>query len=584
MATKKFSAFFSDKSFEVPLFQRDYAWDTNNIDDLLDDIKEAISLGDSHYLGAFILSAGENGSDRVSVVDGQQRLTTLTILLNAMVRTLSDGDVKSFYRSKLLVDPVHGVKFLLHEHSRKFFEELLAGANPPPTSEGEKRLKAAHEWIHECVQVFKQSGNPSIETWLQNIEKMEVLEFLEPDPGKAIRMFQSVNDRGVRLSNMDIAKSLLIYYSNRFLKRELDLFIANKFGEAFRDYSSIKELAAEDGYKIRLIDRKTFTEDEIFRYHYFAYRTDRHDKSVVFDYNATADTVLEVFLKRTLKKLRNDPAKLKALIEDYVTDLSGFFSTLKTLIEKTREDKGLYLLLVVGDLAATLYPLTIRLAMGDSLRKPIPSAGDRTLLQMIEIVDLRVFKLRGTNPKADILFLTRQATEKTGPEIADSLRWFVNKFMDDGLFEWRLSKEQLYNNPGLVRILCGVEEKRRNSELSMTDLIGLVRAGQTVEHILSQKPSYGIETFGFNTMEDYSEHIDQIGNLTLLESKLNNLCNNRPVDDKVRFEKLYRASDYKMTKELAAIGAARTPAFSRETIDDRGKELAKFCVEEWPLW
>jgi uncharacterized protein with ParB-like and HNH nuclease domain len=211
-------------------------------------------------------------------------------------------------------------------------------------------MKAAYDWIQQRVRAIKNSeGVAAIQNWLLGIGTLEVLEFIEPNEGKAIRMFQSVNDRGVPLSRMDIAKSLLIYYSNRFLNGELDQFISDQFGKAFQNYSVIKSLAAEDGYKIRLINRDIFREDDVFRYHYFAYNADGLGVSAPFDYNATSETVLKEFLKLTLKQLRNDTEKLKVFIKDYVDDLVNFFETFRSLIKATRIDKALYLLFVVGD-------------------------------------------------------------------------------------------------------------------------------------------------------------------------------------------------------------------------------------------
>ena len=59
-------------------------------------------------------------------------------------------------------------------------------------------------------------------------------------------MFQSVNDRGVALAKMDLVKSLLIYYSNRYLDAALDDAIAEAFGNAFHSFSRIKRLAGKD--------------------------------------------------------------------------------------------------------------------------------------------------------------------------------------------------------------------------------------------------------------------------------------------------------------------------------------------------
>lgn len=584
MTTKSIEQFYTGKTLEIPPYQRDYAWETSNVDQLFDDILEAMEVGGGHYLGTFILSAAAS-PDRFKVVDGQQRLTTLTMLLDAMVDALSDGDLKAFYRSTFLRHPVYGLKFSVLGNNQTFFSELIDDKKPVPDSQGQVRLLAAYEWIQRRTRAIKESGGENaIQKWLKEIGKLEVLEFIEPNEGKAIRMFQSVNDRGVPLSKMDIAKSLLIYYSNRFLNGDLDEFVSEKFGEAFRNYSVIKGLSAENGFKIKLIDRKNFQEDDVFRYHYFSFNADKHEAVDQFDYNATSATVLEDFLKPTLQSLRGDRSKLKSFIEGYVSDLSKFFSALKDLVIGTRTNKDLYLLFVVGDLAATMYPLTIQLEMRNALKIRPTSTSDLTLLEMIEIVDLRVFKVRGTNPQADILWLARESSYKPLDEIASGLNWFVAKFMDDGLFHSRISQENLYRNPGLVRILSAVEELNRDTLITVSDLVSLVKQGQTVEHILPQDPSFGIKAYGFHSKELYELNVDRIGNLTLLESSINSTCSNGTVEKKIKEPNMYRSSLYQMTKAIAAKGIVKTPSFNKSEIDSRSIELATFCVSEWPIW
>jgi uncharacterized protein with ParB-like and HNH nuclease domain len=59
--------FFTGKFFRIPTYQRDYAWDTGNVDDLIDDIIEAIETNTSHYIGTFILS--ETSNPKIYVFD-----------------------------------------------------------------------------------------------------------------------------------------------------------------------------------------------------------------------------------------------------------------------------------------------------------------------------------------------------------------------------------------------------------------------------------------------------------------------------------------------------------------------------------
>ncbi len=99
---------------------------------------------------------------------------------------------------------------------------------------------------------------------LEMLLEMVLLRLEEPDPGMAIRTFQSVNDRGVPLLLLDKLKSLLIYYSNTFCdgKRGLDQFINDHFGEIFKIFAKIKK------------SDHISSEGDIFRYHAGSQRFD----------------------------------------------------------------------------------------------------------------------------------------------------------------------------------------------------------------------------------------------------------------------------------------------------------------------
>jgi len=101
------------------------------------------------------------------------------------------------------------------------------------------------------------------------------MEFIESSEGDAIRIFQTVNDRGKPLSNMEKAKSLLIYFSNRYLEKRLDDQINDVFGEIFEMYDEIKGLGEE--LQINLISNKDFNEDSIMRYHFVSFSEEDYD-------------------------------------------------------------------------------------------------------------------------------------------------------------------------------------------------------------------------------------------------------------------------------------------------------------------
>ncbi len=74
MATKKIMDFFNNKFFEIPKYQRGYAWDIYNIRDLFDDIIESQESNSSHFIGTIVLSRSQDDERVFHLVDGQQRM------------------------------------------------------------------------------------------------------------------------------------------------------------------------------------------------------------------------------------------------------------------------------------------------------------------------------------------------------------------------------------------------------------------------------------------------------------------------------------------------------------------------------
>ncbi|MCX7693129.1 MAG: DUF262 domain-containing protein [Tepidimonas taiwanensis] len=124
MSTLTLENFFTGKTFVIPSYQRDYAWTERNVDDLFGDVEEAIEVGGNHYLGTFILSQADRSAP-VCVVDGQQRLTTLTMLMDALIDVVEDEGIKQYYRNTFIHHPVTGAKFRVLGSNEAFFRDLL---------------------------------------------------------------------------------------------------------------------------------------------------------------------------------------------------------------------------------------------------------------------------------------------------------------------------------------------------------------------------------------------------------------------------------------------------------------------------
>lgn len=565
MATNKIKDFFNGRFFEIPKYQRGYAWDIRNVRELFEDIFESIETQSNHYLGTIVLSKSDEDDELFYIVDGQQRVATLTMIFNAIIEHLSVKDSDFFHRF-YIQDEEFRLKPLGKDMD--FFVELLEDEDPSPQNKSQRLMQDAYEEIQDTVAEIDNKLK-----FLKSVEKLEVMEFVEDSEGDAIRIFQTVNDRGKPLSNMEKAKSLLVYFSNRYLEKKLDDKINTLFGEIFEIYDDIKHIGEE--VDINLIKSVDFNEDNIMRYHFVTYSDENYD--------ATASYVLN-YLKNNLSKFRsedkeNDYHNMGIFIEQYIESLRSFFDALKDILERTRTEEQYYKLFVILGLSATLYPLIVKLEMIDVLDDELPDDDycEFSFLDLIEIIDVRVYKTRGTDPRAQISKFAYEIDDNsTKKEIQDWLLWFNQKWMSKEEFQTNLYG-YIYRNRALPHIFIDYCEELNKSTFSLQELTRIFNKQPTIEHILSQKPKFSYRSHGFKDEQDFLEYEDTLGNLTVLEKKINSAVQNKNPVDKVPY---YDKSLFKMTRRVSS-NISKNKEFRKGDIKRRTEEIADYCAERW---
>jgi len=563
MASIKIKDFFNGKFFEIPKYQRGYSWEKENIRDLFDDIDEAIESNTSHYLGTIVLSKNEKDNESFYIVDGQQRVTTITMIINALINELSKDDSLYYKRFYVLEDKRYRLTPLGRD--KDFFINLLNDNDDKPQNKSQRYLKEGYEEIKNKIDLISDKVN-----YLKVIEKLEIMEFVENTEGDAIRIFQTVNDRGKLLTNMEKAKSLLIYFSNRYLKKKLDDKINNCFSDIFEIYDDIK-LLGED-LNINLIKNIEFNEDNIMRYHFVSYSDDNYD--------ATAPYVLE-YLKNSLILMRNktDYSQMEDFITNYIESLLLFFNALKNIIDKCNIQIEYFKLFCILNLSATLYPLIVKLEILNILDKNLqkPEIASYTFLDLIELIDVRVYKTRGTDPRAEISkFAYYINTDTDLDEIQNWLISFNQRWMNLDEFRSNLNG-YIYGNRALNHMFIEYCEELSGKKFSIDELKKIMTKVPNIEHILSQTPKFSLKNYGFKNNDDYVEHEHTLGNLTVLERSLNSSVQNKNPSEKVQF---YDRSIFKSTKIVATeIDSKKT--FNKENIKNRTKILSDFCLERW---
>ena len=215
-------AIFGDEYlFEIPLYQRPYAWTTEQVDELLDDLLTALrrDAESPYFLGSIVLIKGE-GHPHSAVVDGQQRLTTLAMILCVLRDLTSDAkeaaDIDAFIRQE--GNEIKGTedqfRLSLRERDRKFFDNNVqakeATTRLPSLDVGSftdswRRITMNVKQIQQELAILPSADRKSLAAFIA--QQCYLVVVTATDRDSAYRIFSVMNDRGLDLSPTDILKA-----------------------------------------------------------------------------------------------------------------------------------------------------------------------------------------------------------------------------------------------------------------------------------------------------------------------------------------------------------------------------------------
>ena len=203
--------------FRVPEYQRPFSWEADNFDDLIDDVITA-SKDQEYFLGTIVLHKKDDKGN-YDVVDGQQRLTSLMILLACLRDKVSDHEFKDGIQAKILQrkNVVDGIpeKIRLEVKDREIFSEIVLKEGGTLVKRKESALPEP-EWRYvNAVNIFQsklhnlnEEETKTLITFLN--QKCVVIYLATSTFDDAFRLFTIVNDRGKQLRRIDVLKSINI--------------------------------------------------------------------------------------------------------------------------------------------------------------------------------------------------------------------------------------------------------------------------------------------------------------------------------------------------------------------------------------
>lgn len=222
-----YKIFSNEFEFHIPAYQRPYAWTETETEELFQDLYEFFTSekDDSYFLGCIVLIKNEN-EPLANVIDGQQRLTTLTILLSVLEDFFEDpevkGDLREYIQSK--GKRLEGIeakpRLFLREKDQAFFYKYIQEGNldelvklDQDSSELDTEAKM-HIWANcrKLMEEIKDKFDDNDQDQLKNfssflVTKCYMVAVSTPSQNSAFRVFSVMNSRGLDLLPIDIIKS-----------------------------------------------------------------------------------------------------------------------------------------------------------------------------------------------------------------------------------------------------------------------------------------------------------------------------------------------------------------------------------------
>ncbi len=500
-----------------------------------------------------VVAKNEDNKKLYGIIDGQQRTTTIFMLLHVLANKQNEKDKQE---TRKYLYQKGELKLEVAPQNQNFFKTLLEAAEKENIShcekdvdtEGKQNLfKVLKAILDKVSKLSEEEVNERLEALL----KMVLMRLEEPDPGRAIRTFQSVNDRGVPLLLLDKLKSLLIYYSNTFCdgKRGLDQFINDHFGEIFKIFAKIKKsdhISSVGG----------FDEGDIFRYHAGSQRFDGIE--FLGHYRTSTDNTYEK-LKAELKEIKK--SKLESFIQSYVSDLKNFYQAFLDLLSEIDTNPTTLKVMLINKINPLFFNSLIRLKINNEL--------DDETLKLFAKTDIVFFKATR--------FLASKAYNLINAYLKKGKEGLKSEMIAQCRNDIGLASLKLVNNAFNLSCFHYVFFEKNCQEMGLADLKKLIpgkQFSQEKEHIipinlLELDNEIEIQKLGFEDKKDLGDYIGTYGNLISLEGPLNSQASDKDLYGK---DEIYKSSEIPFNRRFNVKG------FNKEALIKRNDEMREWLI------
>jgi uncharacterized protein with ParB-like and HNH nuclease domain len=557
--------FESRRIFNIPKYQRAYAWETKQLQDFISDLDNQ-ALDKDYFFGTILLQIGESEGHFkiINIVDGQQRLTTLTIFMRLLLDKLESlGDDVLILR-ETYVQYRNEYKLRVLEYDQQFFCKCILedsdNAKSLIETPSQRRLLEAKNFFKKDLKTRNVENLREIR---KKIEKAKVLTYAVLNNAEATLIFETSNDRGKDLTSLEKIKSFLMY-KVYLAANDPDSYlrtIQNRFGEIYRDYEeTIQHIPG-------------ISEDSILRYHYIAFEANVKEDGT--EYSNHLSLIKEKI--NSLTASRANFAEATKFIDEYSCRLSESFRIVNQISQNLREN---LLNLLHLKRIANLWPLLIVSFKHDNSQE---NYNFGRVTKLMEIISFRVYGIRKrktSNSKIlKRLYELAQSFQGDFEVLISALKDIVGEFCSDREFQNKLMSPYFYEDisENDLNYLFGQYENHLRRTEYQDKPIGFHQyKGLSIEHIIPQQPRKTPAGMDESVRGDY---IHSIGNLTLDISWENSAKSNFDFHNK--YKDFYQHSRFRCQQELINFTNSDSGEWDETSITKRQTKIVNFAMMYW---
>ncbi len=543
----------------IPRFQRDYSWSEEEWEDLWADIQSTLPADGepAHYMGYLVLQTADN---RVyEVIDGQQRLTTISLIVLAAMRLLSrfadEGKNTDNNRARLeqlratyigYLDPVTLTtrnKLSLNRNNDSYYRDYLVALATYLPQRGfpasTHAMRKGFEWFERRLrEQVKNAADPgmALAQFVETIsDKLFFTVITVADQLNAYKVFETLNARGVRLSATDLLKNYLFSVLARGdeamhemddLERRWEAMVGRLGSESFPDF-----------LRMHWNSRQTFArQTELFK----VVRSRIHARDAVFALLREMDEDIDTYLALT----QPEGAQWHPVWKQSAQELRMF---------SVRQPYPM-LMAAKRNLTDTDFGALLRATVVIAFRYNVIGAQHTGEQERVYHAAAMQLHNKEATTLGQVLTTLRQVYPGDGAFKAD--------------FAEKVIKTTQSRNAKIVRyILCKLEKQAGGIDFDADS------PSYTIEHVLPQSPEDGWDAFNDRDLENF---VYRLANMVMLEAGKNKDIGNQPYDDK---RPVLQQSSLRLTQKLAEENAEWIPG----RLDARQKQLANLAISVWRI-